>query len=73
MLELGVYKHYKGRLYQVVGLARHSEDESLLVVYYPLYGGFTKKDLWVRPYEMFIEKINFNGAQVPRFQYIRAD
>jgi hypothetical protein len=64
-MELGVYRHYKGKDYEVIGVAKHSEDESELVVYRTLYGDFS---LWVRPLEMFNEIIEIDGQQVKRFQ-----
>jgi hypothetical protein len=64
-VELGVYRHYKGKDYEVIGVAKHSEDESELVVYRTLYGDFS---LWVRPLEMFNEIIEIDGQQVKRFQ-----
>ena len=63
----GKYRHYKGNDYQVIGLAKHSEDESELVVYRPLYG---EGDLWVRPLQMFVETVAINGQRVPRFAYM---
>jgi hypothetical protein len=63
----GKYRHYKGNDYQVIGLAKHSEDESELVVYRPLYG---EGDLWVRPLKMFVETVAINGQRVPRFAYM---
>lgn len=64
----GVYRHYKGNDYQVLGVAKHSEDESELVVYRPLYG---EGSLWVRPLEMFIEDIVVKGQVQPRFAWLR--
>ncbi|HEX8705503.1 MAG TPA: DUF1653 domain-containing protein [Myxococcaceae bacterium] len=61
----GRYRHYKGNLYQVIGLARHSETEEELVVYRALYG---EHGLWVRPRAMFFEKVMVNGQAVPRFE-----
>ncbi len=46
----GLYRHYKGQLYQVLGLARHSETEELMVVYQALYGAY---GFWVRPLALF--------------------
>ncbi|AMV29213.1 hypothetical protein VT84_32765 [Gemmata sp. SH-PL17] len=63
----GRYRHYKGGEYEVVGIARHSETDELLVVYKPLYNA---TGLWVRPRAMFLETVNHNGATVPRFAYI---
>ena len=67
MIKLGTYRHYKGNDYQVLGVAKHSEDESQLVVYRPLYG---ERGLWVRPLDMFIENVEVDGQPVARFAYI---
>ena len=67
----GRYRHYKGKDYQVIGLARHSETEEILVVYKLLYGDFS---LWVRPATMFVETVTLDGgAVVPRFAYVGAE
>lgn len=63
----GRYRHYKGNDYEVIGVARHSEDESYLVVYRPLYGD---QGLWVRPLSMFTETVEVDGQQVPRFERV---
>lgn len=63
----GRYRHYKGGLYRVVGVARHSETEEELVVYEPLYGA---GGLWVRPRAMFLETVTVGGRTVPRFEYL---
>ena len=60
----GVYVHYKGLRYQVIGVARHSETLEPLVVYRPLYG---ESGLWVRPHAMFIEQLVIDGQRVVRF------
>ncbi len=60
----GRYRHYKGREYRVVGLARHSETLEPLVVYQALYG---EHGLWVRPAAMFVETISTAHGPVPRF------
>lgn len=67
MLKPGKYRHYKGNDYEVIGVAKHSEDESELVVYRPLYG---ESGLWVRPLSMFIEDVLVEGKQVARFSYV---
>ncbi len=67
-IQTGRYRHYKGKEYEVIGIARHSETEEELVVYRTLYGNF---DLWVRPKEMFMETVLIDGVEVPRFQRIR--
>lgn len=63
----GRYRHYKGKEYEVIGVARHSETEEELVVYRTLYGNF---DLWVRPLAMFTETVVVDGVTVPRFQQV---
>ena len=65
-LKPGRYRHYKGKDYEVIGIARHSETEEELVVYRPLYGD---KGLWVRPLSMFRESVDVAGESVPRFSY----
>lgn len=66
-LKPGKYLHYKGQEYEVEGVARHSETEEQLVVYRPLYGD---RGLWVRPLEMFIEQVEHDGEQRPRFKFV---
>jgi hypothetical protein len=61
----GIYRHYKGNLYRVVCLARHSESLESLVVYQALYG---TGDVWVRPAEMFQEYIEVEGKNQLRFE-----
>ena len=67
MLEPGLYRHYKGNRYEVVGVARHSETEEALVVYRALYG---ERGLWVRPLAMFTECVMHEGRNVKRFEYL---
>ena len=63
-VEPGRYRHYKGNYYEVIGTARHSETDELLVVYRPLYG---ERGLWVRPESMFGETVTVDGRSLPRF------
>lgn len=66
-LQTGLYRHYKGQQYRVLGLARHSETEDVLVIYQALYGEF---GLWARPLSMFTEAVEVDGEQVPRFALV---
>ena len=66
-VKLGKYEHYRGKLYEVLGVARHSETLETFVVYRALYG---ENDLWVRPLSMFLEKIEIDGEKAPRFRFI---
>ena len=65
-MKTGIYRHYKGGRYEVIGVARHSETEEHLVVYRPLYG---ERGLWVRPLGMFNETVEIDGDTFPRFRY----
>lgn len=56
----GIYKHYKGDLYIIEDIARHSETQEKMVIYRALYGDC---NLWVRPYYMFFEEVNKNGQK----------
>ena len=62
----GFYKHYKGKIYEVVGVATHSETLEELVVYKATYQK-EGENLWVRPRIMFEEKISVDGREVLRF------
>jgi len=66
-IKKGIYKHYKGNLYELIGIANHSETLEKMVVYKALYG---EGELWVRPLSMWSEKIEINGKTVTRFEYI---
>jgi hypothetical protein len=72
-MEPGIYLHYKGRQYEVVGVARHSESMEEMVIYKALYDspGFGYGALWVRPKTMFEEEIEVIGEKVQRFRKIK--
>ena len=63
----GKYRHYKGGEYEVFFVARHSETGEEVVVYRTLYGDFSH---WVRPLEMFLENVEIDGVEQPRFMRI---
>ena len=65
-MELGLYKHYKGKIYEVIGLARHSETLEELIVYKATYQT-EGENLWVRPRKMFEEEIWTEGHKILRF------
>lgn len=62
----GIYKHYKGNKYKVLGIAKHSETLEEMVVYQALYGDM---GIWVRPLYMWSEEVNVDGKTVLRFMY----
>ena len=67
-LKKGLYKHYKGNLYEVFMMAQHSETEEWMVVYKALYG---EEGMWVRPYDMFVEKVEVDVKMVSRFEFVK--
>lgn len=60
----GLYRHYKGMLYEVIDTVRHSETLEPMTLYRALYG---ERGLWVRPAAMFNETVVIDGVQQPRF------
>jgi hypothetical protein len=63
----GLYRHYKGNMYRVLGAAKHSETLEAFIVYQALYGDY---QTWVRPAVMFFENVQANGTTLPRFTKI---
>ena len=63
----GLWRHFKGNLYELVDIARHSETLEEMVVYRALYG---ERGLWVRPASMWNETVSHEGQTVSRFTYI---
>jgi hypothetical protein len=68
-IEFGFYKHYKGNIYEVIGVAKHSETLEEMVVYKATYQP-EGENLWVRPLSMFVETVVFEGQIVKRFTKI---
>ena len=62
----GKYRHFKGKEYEVIGVARYSETLEEMVVYRALYG---EKELWVRPLSMWNDEVYFEGKTVRRFTF----
>jgi hypothetical protein len=60
----GLYRHYKGLMYEVVGTVRHSESLEPMTLYRALYG---ERGLWVRPAAIFNEEVVIDGVRQPRF------
>ncbi|MHA3090678.1 DUF1653 domain-containing protein [Acinetobacter brisouii] len=69
-LQRGIYRHYKGQLYQVFSVAQHSETQEAHVVYQCLYGDYS---MWIRPLEMFMEQVTLeDGTVCPRFALVQS-
>lgn len=66
-IPLGVYRHFKGNLYEAIAVAKHSETLEDMVVYRALYG---EGGVWVRPLSLWTEQVSRNGETFPRFLYI---
>ncbi len=69
-IQPGTYQHYKGKRYEVIGLSCHTETQEYFVTYKPLYDHDGQPDIWVRPYDMFVESVAVGGKTVPRFSKI---
>ena len=67
MYKPGIYEHYKGNRYELIGVANHSETLEKMVVYRALYG---ENELWVRPAGMWDETVISDGRPIKRFRYI---
>ena len=64
----GIYRHFKGNMYQVIAIATHSETLEKMVVYKALYG---EQGIWVRPLSMFEEEIEREGKTFKRFELVK--
>jgi len=68
VVETKLYEHYKGNKYRLLAIAKHSETLEEMVVYQAEYGD---RGIWVRPKEMFFEKIEIDGKMIDRFREIQ--
>ncbi len=66
-IKKGIYRHFKGNMYEVVGMALHSETVEEMVIYKALYG---EGKTWVRPLSMWDEEVEFEGKKVKRFTFV---
>ena len=69
-MKKGIYRHFKGNEYEVLGVAKHSETLEEMVVYKALYGD---GGIWVRPLKMWDEEVEYNGKTVKRFEFKEKD
>ena len=71
-LQTGIYRHYKGKKYEVLGVVKHSETLEPMALYKAMYDSteFGPNALWVRPLELFLENVNVDGKKQPRFEYV---
>ena len=71
-IQKGIYEHYKGKRYEVLDMAIHTETQKPMVIYKALYkGDFPEGTLWARPLDMFKENVTVEGKSVPRFQFVK--
>ena len=74
-IKKGIYQHYKGEQYEVIGFAHHTETKTPMVLYKALYDLPELKEIYgehvifTRPYELFIESVTVNGIKIPRFEW----
>lgn len=67
-MELGLYRHFKGNIYEVTSIAKHSETEEELVIYHLVDN---PTDIWVRPLTMWNEIVERDGQVFQRFSKIK--
>ncbi|MEI6728359.1 MAG: DUF1653 domain-containing protein [bacterium] len=74
-----IYKHYKSTpdkpmFYQIIGIAKHTETDQLMVVYKPLYTSnwLEKAEFATRPLEMFLQKVMVDGKEIARFELVES-
>jgi hypothetical protein len=70
VIEPGLYQHYKGGKYRVLGVGCNTEAHEYYVVYSPAKHTPGTPDMWLRPYAMFVETVEVDGKTIPRFQKI---
>ncbi|NOQ14914.1 MAG: DUF1653 domain-containing protein [Methyloprofundus sp.] len=63
----GIYKHFKGHVYKVIGIAKHSETLEEQVVYVSISDD---TDIWVRPANMFLDRVERDGKRFQRFEFL---
>ena len=68
MIKLGRYKHFKGKIYRVIALTKHSETLEDMVFYEDPTNELSK--LWIRPASMFTEEVEVGSKKVKRFEYL---
>lgn len=69
VVKIGIYQHYKGNKYEVIGVAKDSETLEEFVVYRALYDNKVSK-LWIRQVDLFTDKVEVDGESVDRYKYI---
>jgi hypothetical protein len=78
-MKLGRYRHYKGKLYEVLKVVMHTETNERLVLYRALYEipelreEYGDDPWFVRPFTMFNEDVVIDGRSMPRFEYVGTD
>jgi molecular chaperone GrpE len=68
-IKLGIYRHYKGGEYRILGEARLTDQEAKMVVYQSL----RDEQLWIRPLKEFLAEVEVNGETKPRFEFLREE
>lgn len=69
-IKAGLYQHFKGNNYYVFDTAKHSENEEIMVIYAP---NQKRDELWVRPLNMFFERVKTETGEVQRFTFIESE
>jgi cyclomaltodextrinase / maltogenic alpha-amylase / neopullulanase len=69
IITAGRYRHYKGKVYKVIGIAKHSDTLEQMVVFRAVED---ERQLWCQPLEEFKGKVRHEGSMVPMFEYLGA-
>lgn len=74
-MKIGIYQHYKGNFYRIIGIGKHSDTMEDMVVYQWLYDSpeFWPNPLRVKEKKLFEQTVEINGKQVPRFTFVREE
>lgn len=70
IIKLGKYRHYKGFICNVIGIAKHSENPEEELVIYTHLDEKGDEQLWARPITMFMESVEVKNYKGPRFEYL---
>lgn len=68
MVQPGIYKHYKGNLYQVIGVAKEADEDELKVVYTPLYP--CQYQLLIKALKSFNESVEVDGKIIHKYEKV---
>lgn len=66
-IKKGIYHHFKGEYYEVIGEGFDSETNTVMVI----YRNINNEKIWIRPKNMFLDVVDYDGKKQIRFKFIR--